>query len=74
MSTAHSIASAPELVKTGLVFNADGRELYFLGAQESQPDRTDIYVISENAPKPVLVEEGENLLQNQRIASDVSRV
>ena len=25
---------APELLKTGLVFNADGRELYFLGARE----------------------------------------
>ena len=45
---------APELLKTGLVFNADGRELYFLGAREADPDRTDIYTISENAPKPVL--------------------
>ncbi|HET6955763.1 MAG TPA: M20/M25/M40 family metallo-hydrolase [Vicinamibacterales bacterium] len=45
---------APELLKTGLVFNADGRELYFLGARESDSDRTDIYTISENAPKPVL--------------------
>jgi hypothetical protein len=46
---------APELVKTGLVFNADGRQLYFLGATESAPDRTDVYEISENAPKPMLV-------------------
>jgi hypothetical protein len=46
---------APELVKTGLVFNADGRQLYFLGATESAPDRTDVYQISENAPKPMLV-------------------
>ena len=45
---------AQELLKTGLVFNADGRELYFLGAREAEPDRTDIYTISENAPKPVL--------------------
>ncbi len=45
----------PDLLKTGLVFDADGRQLYFLGARESEPDRTDIYVISENAPKPVLV-------------------
>jgi hypothetical protein len=45
---------APDLLKTGLVFNADGRQLYFLGARESEPDRTDIYEISENAPKPVL--------------------
>jgi hypothetical protein len=44
-----------DLLKTGLVFDADGRSLYFLGARESEPDRTDIYVISENAPKPVLV-------------------
>jgi len=44
-----------DLLKTGLVFDADGRSLYFLGAKESEPDRTDIYVISENAPKPVLV-------------------
>jgi hypothetical protein len=45
---------APDLLKTGLVFNADGRQLYFLGAKESEPDRTDVYEISENAPKPVL--------------------
>src|SRR5580765_982075 len=48
---------AQELLKAGLVFNADGRELYFLGAREAEPDRTDIYTISENAPKPVLVVE-----------------
>jgi len=46
---------APDLLKTGLAFGADGRQLYFLGARESEPDRTDIYTISENAPKPVLV-------------------
>jgi Tol biopolymer transport system component len=45
----------PELVKTGLAFNADGRQLYFLGAKEAEPERTDMYVISENAPKPVIV-------------------
>ena len=46
---------APDLLKTGLTFSADGRLLYFLGAKESEPDRTDIYVISENAPRPVIV-------------------
>ena len=44
-----------DLLKSGLVFDADGRSLYFLGARESEPDRTDIYMISENAPKPVLL-------------------
>jgi hypothetical protein len=52
---------AQELLKAGLVFNADGRELYFLGAREAEPDRTDIYTISENAPKPVLVVEAGGL-------------
>jgi len=46
---------APDLVKTGLTFRADGRVLYFLGARESDPDRTDVFEISELAPKPVLV-------------------
>ena len=46
---------APDLVKSGLTFNADGRELFFLGATEAAPDRNDVYTISENAPKPVLV-------------------
>jgi len=45
----------PELLKAGLTFSADGRVLYFLGAKESEPDRTDIYEISELAPKPVVV-------------------
>jgi hypothetical protein len=43
---------ASDLLKTGLAFSADGRQLYFLGAKESEPDRTDVYQISENAPKP----------------------
>ena len=50
---------APDLVKTGLTFSADGRELYFLGARESDATRNDIYAISENAPKPVLVADAE---------------
>jgi len=45
----------PDLLKAGLTFSADGRQLYFLGGSESDPDRTDIYAISELAPKPVLV-------------------
>ena len=45
----------PDLLKTGLTFSADGRLLYFLGAKEAEPDRTDIYVISENEPRPVIV-------------------
>ncbi|HEV8212162.1 MAG TPA: M20/M25/M40 family metallo-hydrolase, partial [Vicinamibacterales bacterium] len=52
---------APDLLKTGLAFGADGRQLYFLGARESELDRTDIYTISENAPKPVLVADAGGL-------------
>jgi hypothetical protein len=44
-----------ELLKTGLVFSADGRSLFFLGAREDVADRTDIYTISERAPRPALV-------------------
>jgi hypothetical protein len=52
---------APDLLKTGLVFSADGRQLFFLGARESEPDRTDVYTISENAPKPVLAADAGGL-------------
>ena len=52
---------APDLAKTGLAFSADGRTLYFLGARESEPSRTDIYAISENAPKPVLATDAGGL-------------
>ncbi len=52
---------APDLAKTGLTFSADGRTLYFLGARESEPSRTDIYTISENAPKPVLATDADGL-------------
>ena len=51
----------PDLLKTGLAFNADGRQLYFLGAKESEPDRTDVYVISENTPKPVIAADAAGL-------------
>ncbi len=47
---------APELVKTGLVYSADGRSLFFVGADEADAERrTDIYTISERAPRPSLV-------------------
>jgi len=52
---------APDLLKTGLTFSADGRLLYFLGGKETEPDRTDIYVISELAPKPVLAVDADGL-------------
>ena len=52
---------APDLLKTGLAFSADGRLLYFLGAIESDPNRTDVYVISEGAPKPVLAADAGGL-------------
>src|SRR5262249_39959732 len=52
---------ATDLIKTGLTFNADGRLLYFLGGKDSEPERTDIYVISELAPKPVLVVDASGL-------------
>ena len=52
---------APDLLKTALAFSADGRQLYFLGAKESEPERDDVYVISENAPKPVIVAEAPGL-------------
>ena len=52
---------APDLLKTGLVFSADGRQLYFLGAKEAESDRTDIYAISENEPKPTLTVDAAGL-------------
>src|SRR6185503_6663332 len=51
----------PDLLKTGLTFSADGRLLYFLGASESEPDRTDVYVISESAPRPAIVARADGL-------------
>src|SRR5262245_25372367 len=51
----------PDLVKTGLTFSADGRVLYFLGGKESEPDRTDIYVISENEPRPLIAADAPGL-------------
>ena len=51
----------PELVKTGLAFNADGRQLYFLGAKETELERNDVYVIGENAPKAVIAADAAGL-------------
>src|SRR6185295_3639840 len=51
----------PGLLKTGLTFSADGRVLYFLGATEAEPDRTDIYQISELAPKPIVIADAGGL-------------
>jgi len=51
----------PDLLKTGLTFSADGRFLYFLGGREAEMDRTDIYVISENEPRPIVVAEAPGL-------------
>jgi hypothetical protein len=52
---------APDLLKTGLAFSGDGRLLYFLGGTESEPDRTDVYVISESAPRPAIVAHADGL-------------
>jgi hypothetical protein len=52
---------APDLLKTGLAFGGDGRQLFFLGARESDPDRTDVYAISEMAPKAVAVVDAPGL-------------
>src|SRR6185436_13079381 len=51
----------PDLLKTGLTFSADGRLLYFLGGKESEPDRTDVYVISEGAPRPAIAADAGGL-------------
>ena len=52
---------ALEVLKTGLAFNPDGRQLYFLGATEAEPDRADVYVISENAPRPAVAADAGGL-------------
>jgi hypothetical protein len=48
---------APELLKTGLAYAADGRAIYFVGRPETEEDRNDIYAISttEPAAKPIVV-------------------
>jgi len=51
----------PDLLKTGLTFSADGRFLYFLGGREAEVDRTDIYVISENEPRPIVIADAPGL-------------
>jgi hypothetical protein len=42
--------AAPGLLKTGLAFGADSRTLYFLGGQESDETRNDIYAVAEGRP------------------------
>lgn len=51
----------PDVLKTGLTFSADGRSLYFLGGKKGEPERTDLYVISESAPRPALAAEAAGL-------------
>ena len=41
------------LLKTGLTYSADGRSLYFLGAEEGNDARNDIYSVSLTAPKAI---------------------
>jgi hypothetical protein len=38
---------APGLLKTGLAFGADNRTVYFLGADENEPLKNDIYSVAE---------------------------
>ncbi len=50
---------APGLLKTGLAFGADNRTVYFLGADENDPLKNDIYAVAEGrAPAPVSTAEG----------------
>jgi hypothetical protein len=49
----------PGLLKTGLAFGADNRTVYFLGADENDPLKNDIYSVAEGrAPTPVSTAEG----------------
>ncbi len=42
------------LLKAGLAFSADGREIYFAGARESETSTSQIYALSEGAkPRPL---------------------
>jgi hypothetical protein len=51
---------APDLLKTGLVFAADGRSLYFLGGTDGDQTRNDLYVVAEQRPA-TRVGDGEGL-------------
>src|SRR6185295_1537472 len=65
---------APDLVKTTLTFSADGRLLYFLGGKETEPDRTDVYVISEGAPRPAIAADAEGLKGPPIVRSEETRL
>ena len=51
----------PDLLKTGLDVQRGRALLYFLGGREAEMDRTDIYGISENEPRPIVVAEAPGL-------------
>jgi hypothetical protein len=51
---------APGLFKTGLVYGADGRRLFFLGGTEADEGRNDIYVIADGRP-PAAIGDGDGL-------------
>ena len=52
--------AAPGLLKSGLTYSADGRQLYFLGGTESDESRNDIYVIAEGR-QPTRVGDADGL-------------
>jgi hypothetical protein len=50
---------APGLLKTSLAFGVDNRTVYFLGADENDPLKNDIYAVAEGrGPRPVSTAEG----------------
>jgi hypothetical protein len=51
---------APGLFKTGLVYSADGRQLFFLGGTEADEARNDIYVIADGQ-LPAAIGDGDGL-------------
>jgi hypothetical protein len=51
---------APGLLKSSLVFAADGKRLFFLGGAETDETRNDIYSIADGMP-PTRVGDGEGL-------------
>ena len=55
------ITTAPDLMKTGLVYGADGRALYFLGGKDGDAARTDIYSVVEGARQASIVADAPGL-------------
>lgn len=53
--------TAPDLMKAGLVYAADGRTLYFHGGREEDTTRSDIYALAEGAAQPALVADAPGL-------------